>query len=196
MQPAATPPPRRGVEHPRAAEVRFTRIYEAHYGSVLAYCMRRTSRADAQDAVAEVFTIAWRKIADVPDGDRTLVWLYGVAYRVLGHHWRGRRRRARLIERLVRLGNHVEPSPETVVVRRSQDRQLIEAARRLRAPDREILQLAGWEELAHSEIAEVLGISVAAVDQRFHRAKKRLAREYDRIRTDRPPASAQRGGSE
>lgn len=196
MQPAATPQPRRRVDHSPAAEFTFTQLYEAHYETVLAYCMRRASRADAQDAVAEVFTIAWRKIPDVPNDDRALIWLYGVAYRVLSHHWRSRRRRTRLVERLARLGSEAEPSPETVIVRRAQDRQVIDAAQRLSEADREILQLAGWEELAHAEIAELLGISTSAVDQRFHRAKKRLAREYDRVRTDRPPTSAQEGGSE
>ena len=45
--------------------------------------------------------------------------------------------------------------------------------------DQEIVQLAMWEELSASDIATVLGISRAAVDQRFTRAKKRLARQLE-----------------
>ncbi len=159
---------------------------------MLGYCRRRTSLADAHDATAEVFAIAWRKIDVVPDGERALTWLFGVAYRVLGHQWRSRRRLARLRERVTHLGQLPPLGPEGVVVRRSQGREVLEAVARLSPTDREILRLAGWEDLSHADIAEILGISIAAVDQRFHRAKKRLAREYDQI--NRPPENATRGG--
>ena len=170
----------------------FDLLYRSYQAEVLAYCRRRTNPADAHDAAAEVFTIAWRKIDQVPDGERARTWLLGVAYRVLGHQWRSRRRVTRLRERLTNLGSATEPGPESVVVRRAQDREVIEAAERLRHSDREVLRLAGWEELPHAEIAEILGISVAAVDQRFHRAKKRLAKEYDKIH--RPPESGRSRG--
>jgi RNA polymerase sigma-70 factor (ECF subfamily) len=52
------------------------------------------------------------------------------------------------------------------------------AGRRLRPADQEILRLAAWEELPHDQISRLLGCSVAAVDQRLHRAKKRLAKEF------------------
>lgn len=182
---------RRATDDTDAADA-FENLYRSHHAAVLGYCRRRTSLADAHDAAAEVFTIAWRKIDVIPDGERTLTWLFGVAYRVLGHQWRSRRRLARLRERVTHLGQLPPLGPEGVVVRRSQDREVLEAVARLGPTDREILRLAGWEDLPHADIAEILGISVAAVDQRFHRAKKRLAREYDQI--NRPPESATRGG--
>jgi RNA polymerase sigma-70 factor (ECF subfamily) len=175
-------------------EVVFRRLYEAHHAAVLGYCRRRTDPGDAQDITAEVFAIAWRRIDDVPPGEQSLIWLYGVAYRVLGHHWRSRRRRMRLRDRLAGLGGTTAPGPETVVVQRASDRELVLAAQRLRPLDQEILRLAGWEDLPHGEIAEILGISVDAVDQRFHRAKKRLAAEYDRARS-RSGRTDPRGGT-
>jgi RNA polymerase sigma-70 factor (ECF subfamily) len=48
--------------------------------------------------VAETFTVAWRRIADVPSGQDARAWLYGVARRVLANHDRAIRRR--LDERL------------------------------------------------------------------------------------------------
>lgn len=176
------------------AEITFKRIYEAHYEAVLGYCRRRVGPTDAHDAAAEVFTVAWRKIATVPEGDRTLVWLYGIAYKVLGHQWRSRGRRRRLEHRVAALAAVPEPGPDAVVVQRAVDRQVRAAAARLSGPDQEMLRLAGWEELPHDQIAEVLDISISAVDQRFHRAKKRLAREFDRLSKQRPPKSAQEGG--
>lgn len=163
----------------------FARLYDAHFGAVLAYCLRRVDHADAQDAAAEVFTIAWSKLAEAPPEEKRRSWLYGIAYRVIGHQWRSRSRRRRLRDRVAAVPSNPASSPEAAVVQRLEGRLVIEAARRLRPSDREILRLAGWEELPHAEIATLLGISTAAVDQRFHRAKERLAREYDRIRPAR-----------
>lgn len=163
-------------------EAVFRRCYEAHYRDVLAYCRRRVGETDAHDATSEVFMVAWRRIEDRPEEERLRAWLFGIAYRVIGHRWRSRTRYARLKQRVAGAADTATPhDPATVVVQRAQDRRVREAAGRLSPTDQEILRLAGWEELPHAEIAVVLGISVAAVDQRFHRAKKRLAREYDRI---------------
>ena len=181
----------RAVNTSDTQEVTFQQCYEEHYGAVLAYCRRRVGGADAQDATAEVFTIVWRKIDDLPDHENLRSWLFGIAYRVVGHQWRSQRRYRRLRDRVAGVAERVDAGPELVVVQREQDRRVLAAAKRLRSADQEILRLAGWEALPHAEIAEVLGISIAAVDQRFHRAKQRLAREYDRI-TGRPD----RGGAE
>lgn len=65
------------------------------------------------------------------------------------------------------------------MLRNEEDREVIVALSRLSRRDQEIVQLAMWEELSASDIATVLGISRAAVDQRFTRAKKRLARQLE-----------------
>ena len=44
------------------ADERFTRIYEAYYPAVLAYCARRVSRSDAEDVANEVFLVLWRQV--------------------------------------------------------------------------------------------------------------------------------------
>lgn len=48
---------------------------------------------------------------------------------------------------------------------------------RLRPADAELLQLATWEQLSHTEIAAVLDCSVNAVAIRLHRARQRLGEE-------------------
>ncbi len=45
---------------------RFEALYRSHYLSILAYCVRRLSRADAEDAAAEVFEVAWRRSLRFP----------------------------------------------------------------------------------------------------------------------------------
>ena len=138
-------------------EIPFERLYAAHHRAVLAYCARRCPRWDAWDAAAEVFV---------------------VAFRVLANQRRAAGRRARLFERASR-DRAWAPMPDEQLLRNEEDRELIEALSRLSRTDREIIQLNLWEELSPGEIAMVLRISRDAVDQRYSRAKQRLARELD-----------------
>ena len=69
---------------------------------------------------------------------------------------------------------------------------VVEAAKRLRPADQELLRLASWERLSTAEIGEVLQITPNAVSQRLFRVRRSLEREYQRI-TKASPA-AQKGG--
>ncbi len=71
-------------------------------------------------------------------------------------------------------------APEVQLVRQEEAAEVLDALGRLRARDQEIIQLALWEELKPAEIAQVLGISRPAVDQRLYRARQRLARDLNR----------------
>ena len=156
---------------------RFQAAYEAHYGAVAAYVRRRTTEpSDAQDALADTFTIAWRRLPEVPDGEAALPWLYGVARRVLANQRRGNQRRGDLS---VRIGSHKPTSVdvEGEVVAADERRIVLAALARLRPADQEILRLAVWEELAHREIAGLVGCAESSVAVRLHRARTRLGRE-------------------
>ena len=157
------------------AEVRFTRMYEVYYPDVLAYCARRVNRTDAEEVANEVFAVLWRKI-DTVENDHAAPWLYAVAYRAITNRWRGIKRQRKLSERLNGLGTRVPDAVETVVVRRDEDRQVLAAIARLKPADQEVLRLSAWEELTAPQIAEVVGCSVSAAEQRLHRAKKRLGK--------------------
>ena len=66
-------------------DARFEALYRAHVHEVHGYCLRRTSTEEAKDATSEVFVVAWHRFDDVPDGDESLPWLYGVARNVLAN---------------------------------------------------------------------------------------------------------------
>ena len=156
---------------------RFQAVYDAHYGAVTAYVRRRTTdHLDAQDAVADTFTIAWRRLDEVPDVEAARPWLYGVARRVLANQRRGNQRRADLSDR-VRSHRPASTDVEGDVVAADERRIVLAALSRLRPVDQEILRLAAWEELAHRQIAGVVGCSEASVAVRLHRARLRLAQE-------------------
>lgn len=155
---------------PDSAAARFEALFEAHHRRVLAYALRRTRReADAEDVVADTFAVAWRKIADVPDGDDALPWLLAVARRVSANQRRSAGRFAGLLARL-RAQPDVAPValPETAASR---------ALDRLPANDLELLRLLAWEGLTQAEAGVALGISANAVAIRLHRARKRFADE-------------------
>ena len=151
---------------------RFRVLYDEAYPRMMGYVMRRVaSDQDAEDVVSEVFTIAWRRLEEIPIDAGRLPWMYGAARRTLANHYRGRDRRERLIGRL----RH-EPAPAG----RSYD-EVHEALDRLRPADREILTLHAWDDLDTADIALVLGIPVSTAAVRLHRARRRLARELERL---------------
>jgi RNA polymerase sigma-70 factor (ECF subfamily) len=170
-------------------ELSFDPLFEAYYGEIYRYCLRRLGRDDAEDATADVFAVAWRRIGEMPEGEMRRSWLYGVAYHVIGNQYRGRRRRSRLTARLA--GTRAEPSQSDGSAGEFED--LLDALGRLSQTDQELLRLWAWEGLTRAEMARVLGINENAVDQRLHRARARLKAHYDRLtRTSITPEEAPR----
>ncbi len=159
---------------PDTTRTRFTRLYEEYYDDVLAYCSRRIGPTEADDATADVFAVAWRRIDDI-EWPTVRPWLYGVARGVLANRLRSSGRRRRLLDRISGMAPVFEELPEVQVVRRAQDEAIIAAVQSLKPTDQEVLLLAAWEELKAPEIAQALGISTSAAEQRLHRAKRRLA---------------------
>ncbi len=162
-----------------SAREAFSMIYARHFKAVLGFAIRRTpSREDAADVVAETFLVTWRRMGDRPQEDLERAWLFGVARGALANARRGDMRRSRLTEALAAASRVPEvPSMGAgPVVER--------AFASLGVRDRELLELAYWEELSPREIATVLGCTPNAARIRLHRAR-RLMR--DRL------AAAERG---
>jgi len=176
-------------------ESRFAKIYDLHHRQVYAYCRRRTDAERAEDAVADTFLTAWRKIDQVPEDDEALPWLFAVAYRVLGHQWRAASRQRRLREKLAATGRTYVEMPEDYIVVQQESQHILRALSNLRAKDQEILRLTVWEELNHREIAEMFDITTDSVKKRLSRARKSLAREYERIERSLASPAAQKGGA-
>lgn len=153
----------------------FDRIYADHFDHISRYCHRRLPAQDANDATAEVFVVAWKKIERMPPG-RELPWLYGVARHEVNRSRRSGRRRGALAAKLGGQAARFEPGPEAVVVRNADHERLVEALAQLKPEDQEVLRLRAYEHLTLSQIAIVLGCSVPAAKQRSARAVKRLRR--------------------
>jgi RNA polymerase sigma-70 factor (ECF subfamily) len=155
---------------PDQREAQFDRLYALARDPIARYLARRASPDAVEDLFAEVMTVAWRRLEDVPP-DGELPWLFGVGRRVLANHRRSASRLGRLRERLTLTAPGLDPGLPAVT---SGDLDLDLAMARLPAADAEVLRMWAWEELAPSEIAVALGISANAASIRLHRAKGRL----------------------
>jgi RNA polymerase sigma-70 factor (ECF subfamily) len=155
---------------------RFYALYEAYSADVVAYCTwRADSASDAQDAVADVFLTAWRRLDDVPGGDAARVWLYATARRMLANQRRSTRRRAALAERLALAAPTQKPSSDPG------DYLVHDALRQLGPLDREVLLLSEWEGLAPAQIASVLRCPKVTARSRLHRARRRFRSTFERL---------------
>ncbi|MFJ3446379.1 RNA polymerase sigma factor [Streptomyces sp. NPDC086081] len=162
----------------------FAAAYREHYWAVSRYVARRLDgrAGEVEEVVAEVFTVAWRRRADLPDAP--LPWLYGVARNCLANTVRGHGRHRRLVDRLgnddTAHGRHIAAGPEAD----TPGGWVHEALARLSPADQEVLRLAAWEDLGVDEIAVALGCGSRAAAMRLHRARRRLRAEIDRLRPE------------
>jgi RNA polymerase sigma-70 factor (ECF subfamily) len=181
---------------PSREDARFAELYRRYYRSIRQFCRRRVANDLVDDSVAETFLTAWRRLEDVPAGDEALIWLYGVAYRVIGHQWRSTARRRRLEDRLRSVVRRPASAADESVIDGDEYRLVLDAAARLGDTDAEVLRLVAWEQLSVADTAAVLEIAPNAVKQRLHRARRNLAREYRRLesRQTSTPAAPE-GGS-
>jgi RNA polymerase sigma-70 factor (ECF subfamily) len=152
-------------------------LFAAHGRDIASYCTWRTeSKADAEDAVAEVFLVAWRKLDTIPQGEGARAWLYATARRVTANARRSVRRREALadritLERVDDLQNEA-PAEQSVVH---------EALAMLDGPDRELLLLVEWEGLRPGELAAVLDCQEVTARGRLHRARLRFRDAFEEV---------------
>ena len=158
---------------------RFERLYANYSPDIAMYALRRVDREAAKDVVAETFTVAWRRLDDVPA--EALPWLYGVARRVLANQRRSSRR---LIALRRKLESDASGGPELC------DPDLADALRALPDEDREILRLVAWEGLTSAEAGTVLGCTASAARLRLRRARSRLAEALGDADSEAPPEPA------
>jgi RNA polymerase sigma-70 factor (ECF subfamily) len=145
-------------------ELAFIALYKDSYPRIHKFVHRRIDNSElAEELAADVFRIAWQKWDGGPGME--ISWLFAVARNVIGNAYRGRERRRALQQRL-------EAFPSDGNVSES-DNGLVESAlMTLRERDRDILQLAYWDELTIAEIAKVLQCSQSAAKVRLHRARE------------------------
>jgi RNA polymerase sigma factor (sigma-70 family) len=163
----------------------FGDLFELHARAIYNFCFRRTANwAEAEDAMSEVFLVAWRRRAQVAftsDGERVLPWLLGVAVNVLRNRQRSRRRAVAALARVdPRL---TEPDfTDDVDGRLSDEREMREVLgvfERLAPQEQDVLALCAWGELGYEDASVALGVPIGTVRSRLSRARSHLRELVD-----------------
>jgi RNA polymerase sigma-70 factor, ECF subfamily len=137
---------------------------------VRGYVVRRIGPDEADDAVADVFMVVWRRLDEVPADARP--WLLGVGRRVLANR---RRRQARQAALAAKLQSEDIRSASPAWASSDHDDWVLRALATLSAPDQEALLLVAWDELDPAGAARVLGVRKGTFLMRLHRARRRFA---------------------
>src|SRR6476661_6899271 len=141
------------------------------------------NREDAEEALQDAFTRAYRSLARCEDPERFGAWLFRILVnrcRTVGAR-RGRRARTFVSDDLA-LYDAAEEHP----AERSAWREEIERAlSRLRPEQREAFLLKYVEELGYDEMSRLTGAGVSALKMRVMRACDRLRELLSDVRDDR-----------
>ena len=168
----------------RGDRLAFDRLVDRHGGALFRFATRhcRTER-DAEDAVQDGLLAAWRRAATFRGEASARVWLF----QVILHACRRRaRRRAgeptvhEAVEEAEALPGPA-PSPEALVESRQTGAALAAALAAMPEEGREVLLMRDVEGLSGEEAAAVLGVGLAAMKSRLHRARLDLKERVEAI---------------
>jgi RNA polymerase sigma-70 factor (ECF subfamily) len=149
----------------------FRRLFDAHFDDLWRFARRRCpSAADADDIIAQVFAVAWRRRDELP-GTGVRLWLFGVARHVLANHRRSDQRRGQLQLRLI---DHHRAGHDNQEARGLLREELGAALTSLNDDDRDVVLMRCWDGLAINDIAVLLDCTPNAVSVRLHKARRKL----------------------
>jgi RNA polymerase sigma-70 factor, ECF subfamily len=180
-----------GVADQDAVE-RFTCLYERTRPRVYAFAVSHAGRQLAEEIVSEVYLIAWRKLADIPQPE--LPWLLSVARNVTANQFRATVRQRSITAELQAWTDTGGPAAADIADQVTERHAVLAALGTLSAPDRDLLTLVAWHGLTPAAAARVMGCSTAAYFVRLHRARRRLERALRGRLPGRPPAAVSPAG--
>ena len=163
----------------------FDRYFDRLYGVVYRILM---NRAEAEDAIQEVFLKVHRGAPSLDPTRDPLPWLVTIAANVSRDRWRsGSSRLDRASTsfdsspalRETLSGPDGNSNPERELVARERTERVRAAIGKLKPESREVIVLREYEGLGYDRIAEILGVNEAAARKRFSRALDELGRHVN-----------------
>lgn len=150
--------------------------YEAYGRPVYSYIRFHVNSADtAEDVTADTFLKATRSIAQFDSAKGSArAWIFRIAENTLRDHLRRARIRQHISLSGLRDLAIDAPSPEERLLWEEQVARLLEAVAGLGERDRDLVSLRYGSELGSAAIAEIRGMSEAAVRKGLSRALHRL----------------------
>jgi RNA polymerase sigma-70 factor (ECF subfamily) len=163
----------------------FVAWLEAHYQTIVRYCVARLGTLQGEDVAQEVFVAAWEGLptfAPRPELPPE-AWLVGIARNKCLDAARTRRRRRELAQQFVADITHfAHAEPPTAVEaamtlerQEAQQRQRLTASLARLAPEERLCLVWRYiKGLSFEDLGDLLGVSPAAAQRRCNRAVHRL----------------------
>jgi RNA polymerase sigma-70 factor (ECF subfamily) len=155
------------------------RLYERHSSRIFGFCLSRLgSREEAEDALQTTFLNAQRGLGRGVVPEYELAWLFKIAQNVCHNRHQSARRRRRVesthdLDALQDVIASPEHRPAVSV------EELTRALEAIPARQRRALILREFEGCSYDEIANELGVSVAAVETLIFRARRAVAQQLE-----------------
>ena len=166
----------------------FAQLYLLHYNDVFHYCLRRLfDRHSAEDVTSTVFFKVMHNLSSF-EGKATDFrnWLLRIATNAVNDHLRNSKRRADVIEKVVRNtraeSEHVIPSNDNLLERRV---LLKRALLSLQPKYQTVITLRFFENMKLTEIAACLGENPSTVRSWLSRATAKLRKKLDAAKNSR-----------
>ena len=167
----------------RGEESALSALYDRHAPILYALAYRISGEsADAEEIVLDSFAQVWREAGRFQSARGSVIaWLMTICRSRALDLVRARGRRARLASSAAALSDSTPAmgagpgaSGDIAVLRTERCRVVASALEALPHPLRQAIQLAYWEGLSHSEIAERLGEPLGTIKTRVRSAMQRL----------------------
>lgn len=162
-------------------EAAFAELYSRYHRRLLRFCVRRLHATDdAEEAVQEAFTRAWRALPRFGGDKRFYPWLTVIAGNVCTDMLRRRSRLVPLDEVQVSAGDGaaLESDVDERLLRQVDLAMASEALGHLSDRHQRVLRLREATEWTSQRIAEHEGVAVPAVDTLLWRARQAFKREF------------------
>ena len=172
----------------------FEEIYDAYSDRVLNLAYRITANEEtARDLTQEIFLKVYENLGDFKQRSQVFTWIYRIAINHITSYLRKEKRRRWVFfmdqkfsdvfregeEELDSIVPAAEPPADKKLEEDERARLVWSMIRSLHPKYRVPLVLFFYEGMSQKEISEALGLSVAAVETRIHRAKKQLVKKLE-----------------
>ena len=158
--------------------VAFARLFEYFAPRVKSFMLRSgVAAATAEELAQETMLTVWRK-ADLfePASAGAAAWIFTIARNLRIDAHRREQRGGQIMACDVDIEFQVDesPQPDAVIVANEVEKRVRAALTELSAEQTRVIELSFFEEKAHAEIAQILGIPLGTVKSRLRLAMKRL----------------------
>ena len=150
-------------------------LFKEHLDMVYRYCRLFLGESEADDAVSEVFVVAWNKGGAIPSPARKS-WLLSVARKLVANRLKARKNRLSLANRYITGTDQQGIDPAYMVAEIDEIRR---GLMQLRTADREVLALVAIGIHSQEEMGRALGCSSKTAGVRLTRARARFSQTLE-----------------